>query len=138
MLSMNSYPKEYIDQCRARMEAQLAAYRLFVDTAPKAAIDALAPLFFSNLVIVLESSFMHRSRTLEGKDGNPLNEVRMLCSSVLQNQGVLTADKTIKYNSAKAILKIEIGQEIELTEADFVRLSQAFFTEVEVKFLAPA
>jgi hypothetical protein len=88
--------------------------------------------------VVLENSFTHRSRTLEGKDGNPLNEVRMLCNSILQSHGVLAMDKTINYNPAKTILQIPIGQEILLTEADFISLSQAFFAEIENKFLAPA
>ena len=51
---------------------------------------------------------------MEGKDGNPLNEVRMMGNSILQNHGVLSADKTIKYNPAKSILKLQVGAEIKL------------------------
>src|SRR5262249_23516673 len=95
-------------------------------SAFKSAVDAFGPLFFNGLVVVLDGCFVHRSRTIEGKDGNPLNEVRMLCNSILQHRGVLTADKTIKYNPSKSILKRQVGDEIKLTEADFVLLCTAF------------
>jgi hypothetical protein len=52
---------------------------------------------------------VHRARGLEGKDGNPLNEVRMLCDSILQKDGVMTADKTIKFDPAKSVLRLQPG-----------------------------
>lgn len=55
--------------------------------------------------------------------------------AALQNQGVMSADKTIKYNSAKSTLKLPIGDEIKLTESDFVLLSKAFFAEMKSKFV---
>jgi hypothetical protein len=141
MLCMNSYPKAYIDQCRSKMESQLAAHKGLVsaagrkrDTAVQSALASFEPLFFNNLVFVLDGSFVHRSRTLEGKDGNALNEVRMICSSLLQGGGVMTADKSIKFDPAKSILKLRIGDEIKLSEADFVVLSRAFFAELEARF----
>ena len=36
----------------------------------------------------------YRARTKEGKDGNPLNEVRMLCSSLMHDDGRLAARVT--------------------------------------------
>jgi hypothetical protein len=144
MLCVNSYTQDYIDGCRSRMESQLAAYRALAAAASAnpgrskstvaSAVDAFEPLFFSHLVVVLDGFFVHRSRTLEQKDGNPLNEVRMLCNSVLQNRGVLAADKTIKFNPAKSVVKLQVGDAIKLTEADFVHLSKAFFSEIEAKF----
>ncbi len=59
----------------------------------------------------------------------------MICNSILQNHGVMSADKTIKYNPSKSILKLQIGEEIKLTESDFVRLFRAFFAEIETKFM---
>jgi len=59
----------------------------------------------------------------------------MMCNSILQNHGVMAADKTIKYNPAKSILKLQVGHEIKLTESDFVLLFTAFFAEIEAKFV---
>jgi hypothetical protein len=78
--------------------------------------------------------FMHRMRAQEGKDGNPLNEVRMICNSILTNDNKLLADNTIKYNADKSVLKIGFGQNIALTANDFVMLSNAYFDEMEKKF----
>jgi hypothetical protein len=144
MLSVNTYTRHYVDECRARMESQLAAYETLLKTAGgntgasksamNSAVASFESLFFSNLVLVLDGFFVHRTRALEKKDGNPLNEVRMLCNSILQNQGVMAADKTIKYDPPKSVLKIPIGEEIKLKDPDFVRLFRAFFTEIEAKF----
>lgn len=139
MLCMNDYPPEYVRECRARVGAQLAAYRTLVAAAKDpAAIDAFEPVFFNNMVIVLDGYFMHRSRILEQKDGNPLNEVRVLCTSMMSNSSAMAADKTIKLDPEKSILGYRVGDEIALTEAQFVRLSAAFFAGIEEKFLAAA
>ena len=39
------------------------------------------------MVLQLEYMFVHRLSGLEGKDGNPLTEVRVLCNSLLFNGG---------------------------------------------------
>ena len=135
MLCVNTYTKDYVNSCRSKIEAQLAACRVLAGEAREKAGDSSAsaatfePLFFNNLVLVLDRFFVHRARALEGKDGNPLNEVRMLCDSILQKDGVMTADKTIKFDPAKSVLRLQPGDEIRLSdsEADFVRLSNAFF-----------
>jgi hypothetical protein len=90
--------------------------------------------------------FVHRLTGIEGKDGNPLNEVRVLCNSILLNQGKLQVDKLPGWpNSAvashklppeKSMLKLRVGDDVKLSEADFVRLSKAFFAEIEKKYAA--
>ena len=35
----------------------------------------------------------------------------------------------------KSLLKLKVGEEVRLTEADFVRLCEAFFAEIERKYL---
>jgi hypothetical protein len=53
------------------------------------------------MALVLDHYFCHRPRTLEKKDGDPLNEVRVLCNSLMSNDGIMVADKTIMFpNSA--------------------------------------
>ena len=45
--------------------------------------------FFNDQVLILDNMFVRRLTGIEGKDGNPLNEVRVLCNSILLNQGKL-------------------------------------------------
>ena len=101
--------------------------------------------FFNDLVLLLDYMFVHRLTGTEGKDGNPLNEVRVLCDSILLNKGKLQVDKLPGWpNSAGSgimlmpdatVLKLKVGDEVKLTEADFVRLFKAFFAEIEKKYL---
>jgi len=86
------------------------------------------------MVFTLEIYYVHCSRTLEKKDSNPLNEVRMLYNSIRNNKNKLGQDSTIKYVPSKSVLKYEIGDEIELNENDFINLPKAFFTGIENKF----
>ena len=58
-------------------------------------IDAFERQLFNHMILALDHYFVHRSRTMEGKDGNPLNEVRMLCHAIMENEGRMSADKTI-------------------------------------------
>lgn len=77
---------------------------------------------------------MHRTRAIEGKDGNPLNEVRMLCNSILRGHRVLCADRTIKYRAEASVLKLAIGDEIRLDEGRFRVLADAYFAEIQARF----
>lgn len=145
MLCVDSYTQKHVDECRSRIAAQDSAYRSLIAAARKpagtakpaldAAIEAFEPQYFNNLVLALDSCFVHRTRALGKKDGNPLNEVWMLCSSIVNTNGKLCADKTAKYDPTRAVLKYRFGDEIKVNEADFVRLSEAFLAEVESKYL---
>ena len=45
--------------------------------------------FFNNIALVLDRYFVHRIRIVAGKDGNALNEVEMICDSLMKNNWVL-------------------------------------------------
>jgi hypothetical protein len=140
MLGMRNYTREYIDGCRSRVDIDLSTYRKLVAAAGNQpasveALEAFEAPFFNNMVLLLDHFFVHRLRTVEGKDGNPLNEVRILCDSMLNNNNIMGADKTIKYEPAKSVLKYQVGDEIKLNEADFHLLYKAFLAEIESKFL---
>src|SRR5213083_2099629 len=138
MLGMKTYSQDYINACRARVEANLRAYRKQVGKAPAKEFE---DRFFKDQVLLLDYMFVHRLSGIEGKDGNPLNEVRVLCNSILLNQGNLQVEKLpgwpnsagglVKLAPEKSVLKLKAGDEVELTEGDFTRLAEAFFAELE-------
>lgn len=146
MLSVYAYSQEYINECRLKVDMQLKTYENLITTAKKqagnsndelnSAIESFEPNFFNNMVLVLDNYFNNRSRNLEKKDGNPLNEVRMICDSIKENNYILSSNKSIKYDHAKSVLKYQIGDEIKLRKEDFVLLSKEFFAEIESKFMS--
>lgn len=133
MLGVRNYSKEYISSCRKKISADLSAYKKLASNAKSS--NGFEMAYFNNMAIVLDHLFVHRLRTVEGKDGNPLNEVRLIGDAIMNNNGVLETDNTIKYDPAKSVLKYKVGDEIKLTEADFRLLYKAFFAEIENKFL---
>jgi hypothetical protein len=142
MLAINTFPKDYITACRANIDRQLVAYRRLITAAqgqaPTPSQQSVTSdfdlLFFRNLIVLLDAMFVHRTRAREGKDGTPLNEVRMLCESVLKSSGMLTANSSIKYDPTKTVLGLRIGDDIKISETDFKRMALAFFSEIETKF----
>lgn len=138
MLGIKTYPRDYVDACRQRVEAQLAAYRDLRSAAGPEADEALVAFdsqFFNNMVLVLDNSFVHRLRVVEGKDGNALNEVRVIGGSLLVHDGVMTMEKSIKLKPETSVLGLAEGDTVALTEADFEKLAAAFFAEVEQRFV---
>jgi hypothetical protein len=130
MLGRNAYTKSYIDACRAKTAEQIAAFKAI---GPQPAFE---PQFLDAMVMELDQFFVHRLRMMEGKDGNPLNEVRMLCNAIMLSDGVLEIEKTIKYDAAKSVLGIRIGEPVRLDVARFQALAEAFFDQIEAKYAA--
>jgi len=145
MLGRKQYTREEIDQGKAALSHQLAAYKQLVnavagattDKQLDAAVASFDALFFNNMTLVLDRYFVHRlpGADYEGKDGNPLNEVRIICDSLLNHHGIMRGDKQIKLTPERSVLKLNVGDPIRLTEEEFERLSAAFFAELERRFL---
>src|SRR6266581_544898 len=139
MLGMKSYSKEYIAACRSKIDSDLAAYGRLPEAVKR--VDGFESTFFNNLVLILDYLFVHRLASIDGKDGNPLNEVRVLSDSMLSNDNTMTSgtvgkssqmrfNKAIKLTPETSVLKYTVGDEIKLNEADFVLLFNAFFAEL--------
>jgi hypothetical protein len=139
MLAVSTYDQDYIDRCRDKVAAQVAAYDALAEAARNgakagSAVDAFEPLFFNNMVLVLDALFVHRLRNKEGKDGNPVNEVRLLSESLVQGDGALTVPKGIKLDPEHSVLHHAPGDEIALSCGDFQRLAEAYFAEMKARY----
>jgi hypothetical protein len=147
MLSVSAYPQSYIDEARARIAGQVAAFgglSSVVRAEPRtargrvgSALAALEPEYFANLVIALDSHFVHRSRGQERKDGNAMNEVRVLVSSIQHHDSILTSEKGIRLDPARSVLGIEYGDRIRIDAEGFERLAAAFFEALEATYSEP-
>ena len=127
MLAVSSYKPDYVQTCHAALAAQLATFAAL--PAGKAR-DAFAPGYFNAMLLVLDSYFLHRQRSNEGKDGGPLNELRLLCDGIKENGAVLGKSTTIKYKAEKSVTGIAVGQAIALDAAAFEALADAVFGDV--------
>lgn len=144
MLSVSKYSKQYIQGCRAKIDVQLTAYDALVGTARggkakgaapfENALAAFEPGFANHMLLAHESYFMHRARNLEGKDGNALNETRVLCTSLIESDGVMTAIKVIRLKPEDSLLGYRVGDRVELDVKQLRRLSDAFFAEIELRY----
>lgn len=140
MLGMRNYSQDHVEATRRRVDAELGAYRALAAATAGAPADeelaTFAPVFFNNMVLALDAAFIHRLRVVEGKDGNPLNEVRALASSLLEHDGVLTIEKSLNLKPDTSVLGLDAGDRIALDETTFVKLADAFFAEIEKRFVA--
>jgi hypothetical protein len=141
MLSIAHYDQAYIDACREKVDRQLdaldelaAAAAVSGDARVQAALALFEPRFCNHMLLALDEYFCHRARGKEGKDGNPLNEVRVLANSIMSHDCVLTPDATIRLDPSKSVLKHADGEDIALRATDVRLLSEAFFTEIETKY----
>jgi hypothetical protein len=135
MLGRKTYTPEELANGKATVAQQLKAYDEIVKKAKGVSEDVQA-VYFNNMVLVLDRYYVHRLRGSTGKDGNALNEVEMIADSLINNGGVLKGNNVIKYVAGEAMVKLEIGDRIRLTATDFERLAEAFFAELEAKFLS--
>ncbi|MDT4907916.1 MAG: hypothetical protein QOI69_1157 [Pseudonocardiales bacterium] len=142
MLGRKDYTQGELDQAKAAIDRQLVAYRELADAVSNVsdpgvtlALAALEPVLFDNMVLVLDRYFVHRLRTITGKDGNPLNEVELLTDSLMNNDGLLRPGNVVKYKPEESVLGLTAGERISVTADQFEQLATAFFADLEAKFL---
>lgn len=134
MLGVKAYPAGYILATKAKFEADVEKYDAAVAKAGTDATAAFEASYFNNLVCLLDFAFVHRLRTVEGKDGNSMNEVRMLANSILESDCILAVEKSIKWVPEKTVLKLAPGATIALSREQFDTLSIAYFDQIAAKF----
>jgi len=128
MLGRAKYSPDYIKAVHDRVTRVLKAF----DKAKPA--EPFASEALLDVVLGLEMAFVHRLRGHEGKDGNPLNEVRMIAASVLEFGGVMTKDNTIKWDAEKSVTGLALGDKIALSRKQVGALVDAFIEELAKKF----
>lgn len=60
--------------------------------------------------------------------------MRMLCNGIMSTGGRMPADKTIKYDPDRSVVKYKVGDRIALRVEDITRLAKAFLAEIESKY----
>lgn len=141
MLGRKDYTAQELRNARSAINAEVTSYRALLDESRKRGVDvALLSNFeaalWNNLALTLDRFFVHRLRSVTGKDTSALNELEIICESIMNNAGVLRNGNVIKYNPQKSIVKMNLGDKIELTMVKFEALANASFREIEAKFVA--
>jgi len=141
MLGRKNYTTDEIENARSTVDSQLAAYAKLVDAVlgtsdrhAAAALEEFEPLFSNNMALVLDRYFVHRLRTVTGKDGNPLNELELLTESLMNNDGILRGNNVVKYVPERSVVQLQLGDRIRFSATQFEALAKAFFAEIESKF----
>jgi hypothetical protein len=124
MLPRTGYDRHYVAACRESVGAAVEELR-------RVGAGSVA---WNQLVVALEHWFAERIPKVEGRDGNPLNEVRVIAESVTEHGAVMTVPKGIKLRAEASMLGFEPGEEISLDGDAFERLFDAFLAEVEAKY----
>src|SRR5260370_20090771 len=120
MLGRKEYTRQEFDHGKAAIEEQLTCYKKLVqaiaselpDKKAPSALEDFAGVFFNNLTLVLDRLYVHRLRLVTGKDGNPLNEVEMICDSLMNNHGIFRGNNVVKYIPEQSVVKLQIGDQI--------------------------
>lgn len=112
MLAQGTYDADYIADCRGQVEAEIAAFDIArADSdVDDTALEDLEGSYFAALLLALEMRFVHRLRAKEGKDGNPLNEVRLLVESLMSNGGRMVEDSKLGLDPERSVLHTRPGR----------------------------
>jgi uncharacterized protein (UPF0548 family) len=124
MLLRTGYDRDYVAACRQSVGAA-------VDELRRAGAGSAA---WNQLVPALDRWFSLRNPKLEGRDGNPINEVRVIAESVTEHGSVMVVPRGIKLAPESSVLGFAEGEEITLDGDAFERLFNAFLAEAEDKY----
>jgi uncharacterized protein (UPF0548 family) len=123
MLLRTGYDRHYVAACRESVGAAVEEMRRV--GAGSAAWNQLVP--------ALDRWFGIRNPKVEGRDGNPINEVRAIAESVTEHGSVMAIPRGVRLAAESSVLGFEEGEEITLDGDAFERLFDAFLAEVEEK-----
>ena len=125
----STYTSDEVESCRDNCDALLAAWG-----ANDVEDSTLESLVFGQAVVVLHTWFGHRRRELEGDDGNPMNEVRVIADSIVDNDAVLRVEGPISWVPERTVLRLAVGDDVEVTANGFERLAAAYLAAIEATY----
>lgn len=125
MLARVGYDHHYVAACRESLGAAIEELRR-VEAGSAA---------WNQLAVALTRWFELRNPKLEGREGNPMNEVRTIAESVIEHGAVMTVPRGIKLTPEESVLGFAEGEEISLDGDALERLLDAFLAEVEERLL---
>jgi hypothetical protein len=121
-----TYTSDEVESCRDNCDALIAAWG-----ANEVDDSTLESLVFGQAVVVLHTWFGHRRRELEGGDGNPMNEVRVIADSIVDNDAVLRVEGPITWVPERTVLRLDVGDDVQITANGFERLTAAYLAAIE-------
>ena len=129
MPDRNSYTSDEVESCRDACDALLAAW-----AANDIEDTTLEAMVFGQAVVVLHTWFAHRDLDLEGAGSNPIHEVRVVADSVVGNDSVLRVEGPAAWDPSRTVLRLAVGDDIELTANRFERLAAAYLAAIEATY----
>ncbi len=129
MTDRTTYTSDEVESCRDNCDALLAAWG-----ANDIEDSTLESLVFGQAVVVLHTWFGHRRRELEGGDGNPMNEVRVIADSIVDNDAVLRVEGPITWVPERTVLRLDVGDDVQITANGFERLTAAYLAAIEATY----
>ncbi|WP_062519049.1 hypothetical protein [Demequina silvatica] len=136
---VTEYSGDYIDSCRWRIEAEVAAFDLLRSQAPgdgsmDSAIQDIEDEYFVAVASQLEGMFADRSRDAEGEEPGPLQEMRAVVESLNGNGGRFDPPEGAGLDADTTVLELDAGDPIRLDRESFQDLADAFFDAIEDHF----
>ncbi|WP_169746520.1 hypothetical protein [Demequina phytophila] len=133
---MSEYSGDYIDSCRWRIEAEVAAFDLLRSQAPgdgtmDSAIQDIEDEYFVAVASQLEGMFTDRGRGAEGASPGPLQELRAVVASLNGNGGRFDPPEGSGLDASTTVLGLDSGDPIRLDRETFQSLADAFFDAIE-------
>ncbi len=130
MPARTAYTSDEIEACRDSCDALLAVW-----ATNDVEDSTLESLVFLQAVVVLDAWFVHRDRAIEGDNGNPMNEVRVISDSVVSHAGTLHVPEPIRWQPDRTVLRFAVGDEVEMTADRFERLAAAYLAAIEATYV---
>lgn len=134
MLARTSYDPSQVATCRAIFAEMQDSWRGLAARSAAAARAEAEVRVFNQMVVALDGWFAHRQRSMEGRDSNPLREVRLLALGITAHRATFPPDSTTKWCAEASISGLAPGDAIAISEALFARLCDAFLTAITARF----